>query len=134
MGFVKCLVVALLLQSFGIVVPVLLMTKTGLIVSAILFGATFMGITTLATTLGSRINPKNSSHIIGYLTAIYAAGQMIGPLLAGHLASASHNYNSALIGASIVVLIGALFLLSGIRFDNKSVKIVITENIQNEEI
>lgn len=133
MGFVKCLVVALLLQAFGIVVPVVLMTKTGLIVSALLFGATFMGITTLATTLASRINPKNSSRIIGYLTAIYAAGQMIGPLLAGHLASASHNYNSALIGASIVVLIGALFLLSGIRFDNKPVKIVITENIQNEE-
>ncbi|WP_375347317.1 YbfB/YjiJ family MFS transporter (plasmid) [Priestia megaterium] len=137
MGFVKCLVVALLLQAFGIVVPVLLMTKTGLIVSAILFGATFMGITTLATTLASRINPKNSSRIIGYLTAIYAAGQMIGPLLAGHLASASHNYNSALIGAAIVVLIGALFLLSGIRFDNKPVTIVITEtskeNIQNGE-
>lgn len=92
-----------------------------------------MGITTLATTLASRINPKNSSRIIGYLTAIYAAGQMIGPLLAGHLASASHNYNSALIGAAIVVLIGALFLLSGIRFDNKPVKMVIIENIQNEE-
>ncbi|WP_259345543.1 YbfB/YjiJ family MFS transporter [Priestia aryabhattai] len=137
MGFVKCLVVAMLLQAFGIVVPVLLMTKIGLIVSALLFGATFMGITTLATTLASRINPKNSSRIIGYLTAIYAAGQMIGPLLAGHLASASHNYNSALIGAAIVVLIGALFLLSGIRFDNKPVTIVITEtskeNIQNGE-
>ncbi|MGK3720410.1 YbfB/YjiJ family MFS transporter [Priestia megaterium] len=134
MGFVKCLVVTMLLQAFGIVVPVLLMTKIGLIVSALLFGATFMGITTLATTLASRITPKNSSRIIGYLTAIYAAGQMIGPLLAGHFASASHNYNSALIGAAIVVLIGALFLLSGIRFDNKPVKIVITENIQNEEI
>jgi predicted MFS family arabinose efflux permease len=137
LGFVKCLIVAMLLQSFGIVVPVLLMTKVGLIVSAILFGATFMGITTLATTLASRSNPKNSSRIIGYLTAIYAAGQMTGPMFAGHLASANNNYNSALIWAAIVVLIGALFLLTGIRFDNKPVKIVITEssakNISNDD-
>ncbi len=137
LGFVKCLIVALLLQSFGIVVPVLVMTEMGLIVSAILFGATFMGITTLATTLASRINPKNNNRIIGYLTAIYAAGQMIGPVFAGHLASANNNYNSALIWAAIVVLIGALFLLTGIRFDNKPVKIVITEssatNISNDD-
>ena len=136
-GFVKSLIVAMILQSFGIVIPVLLMTKTGLVVSAILFGSTFMGITTLATTLASRINPQNSSRIIGYLTAIYAAGQMIGPMIAGSLASASHNYNSALIGAAIVVLIGALFLLTGIQFDNKPVKIVIVEssneNMQNKK-
>ncbi|MGG3573549.1 YbfB/YjiJ family MFS transporter [Bacillus gobiensis] len=135
-GFVKSLIVAMLLQSFGIVIPVLLMTKIGLVVSAILFGATFMGITTLATTLASQINPKKSGRIIGYLTAIYAAGQMIGPMIAGSLASASHNYNSALIGAAIVVLIGALFLLTGIQFDNKPVKIVIVEssnqNMQKE--
>ncbi|RAS71551.1 YbfB/YjiJ family MFS transporter [Priestia endophytica] len=136
-GFVKSLIFAMILQSFGIVIPVLLMTKTGLLVSALLFGATFMGITTLATTLASRINPRNSSRIIGYLTAIYAAGQMIGPMIAGSLASASHNYNSALIGAAIVVLIGAIFLLTGIQFDNKPVKVVIVEssneNMQNKK-
>ncbi|USK83755.1 YbfB/YjiJ family MFS transporter [Peribacillus asahii] len=118
-GIVKSLVLAMILQSIGIAMPVFLMSKTGLVISALLFGATFMGITTLATTLARQMSPSNSSRIIGYLTAIYAVGQMIGPTIAGILSSFSHDYNSALIGAASVVLVGACLLLNGIRFEKK---------------
>ena len=76
-----------------------------------------MGITTLTTTLARQMNPSNSSRIIGYLTAIYAAGQMIGPTIAGILASYTQSFNSALIGAACAVFIGSVLLVSGIRFD-----------------
>jgi predicted MFS family arabinose efflux permease len=116
-GFVKTLVFAMILQSLGIAMPVILMAQTGLVISALLFGATFMGITTIATTLARQMSPSNSSRIIGYLTAVYAVGQMIGPTIAGILSSFTHNYNSALLGAACVVLVGACLLLKGIQFE-----------------
>jgi predicted MFS family arabinose efflux permease len=116
-GFVKSLIFSMILQSLGIALPVFWLTQSSLIISALLFGATFMGITTLATTLARQIIPKNSSRIIGYLTAIYAAGQMIGPTIAGILISYTQSFNSALIGAASVVFIGSVLLVSGIRFD-----------------
>jgi predicted MFS family arabinose efflux permease len=119
-GFIKSLIVAMLLQSIGIALPVFLISKNGLFISALLFGATFMGITTLATTLARQMSPSNSSKIIGYLTAIYAIGQMVGPAIAGVLSSYTKSYNSALIGASSVVLVGGLLLLSGIQFERKT--------------
>jgi predicted MFS family arabinose efflux permease len=126
-GFVKSLVLAMALQSLGMAMPVFWISKTSFIISALLFGATFMGITTLATTLGRQINPSNSSRTIGMLTAIYAIGQLIGPTLAGILSSSTHNFNAALIGASIVVLIGAGLLLNGIQFERKSKRKLISK-------
>ena len=116
-GFVKSLVISMMLQSIGIALPVFWLTPSSLIISALLFGATFMGITTVATTLARQMSPSNSSRIIGYLTAVFAAGQMIGPAIAGILLSYTESFNTALIGAASVVLTGSLLLVSGIRFD-----------------
>lgn len=117
-GFVKSLVIAMFFQSIGIAMPVIWISQTSLIISAVLFGATFMGITTLATTLARQINPSNSNKIIGYLTAFYAVGQMIGPTIAGVLATITSNFDVALIGAASAVWLGAAILLSGIRFES----------------
>ncbi|MED4225414.1 YbfB/YjiJ family MFS transporter [Neobacillus cucumis] len=126
-GHVKSLVLAMALQSLGMAMPAFWISKTSFIISALLFGATFMGITTLATTLGRHMNPSNSSRTIGILTAIYAFGQLIGPILAGVLSSFTHNFTTALIGASSVVLIGAGMLLNGIQFEKKSKGILISK-------
>lgn len=112
-GYVKSLTAAMAFQSLGILLPVFSMSQASLIISALLFGATFMGITVLSTTLAYRISPDKSSRVIGSLTAVYAVGQMAGPAIAGVLTSYAHNYNPALIGASSVVIIGALLLLNG---------------------
>jgi MFS family permease len=116
-GFVKSLVFAMALQAFGIALPVFWLSQFSLLISAFLFGATFMGITTLATTLGRQMSPANSSRMIGYMTAIYAVGQMIGPTIAGILSSHTESYNLALTGAACAVLVGAILLINGIRFD-----------------
>ncbi|OMP67371.1 YbfB/YjiJ family MFS transporter [Domibacillus epiphyticus] len=134
-GFVTSLVLAMAIQSVGIVLPVFWMTQTGFLISAFLFGATFMGITTLATTLARQISPSNSSRIIGSLTAVYAFGQMIGPTIAGILSSVTHDYNAALIGAASVVFAGACLVLSGVQFEKKTniENSYIKETIKNEK-
>ncbi|MCM3170332.1 YbfB/YjiJ family MFS transporter [Peribacillus frigoritolerans] len=117
-GYIKSLVLAMALQSLGIAMPVFWMSKTSFVISALLFGATFMGITTLATTVGREMNPSDSSRTIGILSAIYALGQLIGPTLAGVLSSFTHDFNAAFIGAACIVFFGAILLLSGIHFEN----------------
>jgi MFS family permease len=126
-GFIKSLVLAMALQSLGIAMPAFWMSKTSFVISALLFGATFMGITTLATTLGREMNPSDSNRTIGMLTAIYAIGQLIGPTLAGVLSSLTHDFNVAFIGAASVVFFGAILLSSGIHFE-------ITPNVQPSNI
>lgn len=116
-GFIKSLVLAMALQSLGIAMPAFWMSKTSFVISALLFGATFMGITTLATTLGREMNPSDSNRTIGMLTAIYAIGQLIGPTLAGVLSSLTHDFNAAFIGAASAVFFGAILLSSGIHFE-----------------
>lgn len=118
-GYVKSLVLALILQSIGIVIPVFWMSQISFFTSALLFGATFMGITTLTTTLARQMKPADSSRLIGKLTIIYAAGQMIGPTMAGILSSYTHDYTVALLGAAGAVLVGGVSILNGIQFERK---------------
>lgn len=116
-GFVRSLVLAMILQAIGIALPVFWLSQVSFILSALLFGATFMGITTLATTLGRQISPSNSNRIIAYLTVSYGFGQVVGPLISGILNDFTQSYHVALIGAASVIFLGSLLLISGIRYE-----------------
>lgn len=119
-GYVMTLFIAMLLQSLGIVLPALSTNTFTIYTSAFIFGATFMGITTVATTLAKQIVPLNSHKILGVLTAGYALGQLLGPSLAGILANYTNSYQYALIGASAVVLVGAICLINGIKYEKNN--------------
>ncbi|MCR6523791.1 YbfB/YjiJ family MFS transporter [Lysinibacillus capsici] len=119
-GYVKILLISMLLQAIGIVLPALATNSMTLYASAFIFGATFMGITTVCTTLARKLVPVNSHQMIGYLTAGYALGQMIGPSIAGTLASYTNSYQYALVGASLVVMLGGLCLIGGVKYDRSN--------------
>ncbi|MGE7114406.1 YbfB/YjiJ family MFS transporter [Lysinibacillus sp. NPDC047702] len=119
-GYVRILLISMLFQGLGIVLPALATNTITLYTSAFIFGATFMGITTVATTLARQILPVNSHQILGYLTAGYALGQMLGPSLAGALASYTNSYQYALFGATAVVVVGAVCLIGGLKYEKIS--------------
>ena len=120
-GYVRTLFISMLFQGLGIVLPAFATNTMTLYASAFIFGATFMGITTVATTLARQIVPVNSHQILGYLTAGYALGQMLGPSLAGTLANYTNSYQNALFGATAVVVVGALCLISGLKYEKVKV-------------
>jgi len=120
-GYVRTLFISMLFQGLGIVLPAFATNTMTLYASAFIFGATFMGITTVATTLARQIVPVNSHQILGYLTAGYALGQMLGPSLAGTLANYTNSYQNALFGATAVVIVGALCLISGLKYEKVKV-------------
>ncbi|MDU0199604.1 YbfB/YjiJ family MFS transporter [Paenibacillus sp. MAH-36] len=115
---------SMILQSVGIAIPVLIHSSTAVFVGAFLFGATFMGITMLTVSFAKDLYPQNNRKIIGLLTTFFGLGQIIGPLIAGHLISGNGSYLSALIGAALIVLLGAVSLPLGIgSTDRKQLKL-----------
>lgn len=110
-GRLKPLVVAFFLQGAGIVLPALLPGAAALIAGALLFGATFMGIVTLALSDGASFAPAARARIVGLMTGIYGIGQILGPALAGYFSARTGNYQMALsIAAAVVVTAGALLI------------------------
>lgn len=80
--------------------------------AAVLFGATFIGITALTVTLAGLIVPERSSTAIGLLTATFGVGQIVGPSLGAFLAGRSHNFSLALLVAGAMVLVGGALMLT----------------------
>lgn len=112
-GLVHTLFAAMLLQAAGVLLPVLLHNSAALYVSAVMFGGTFMGITTLATNVAGQMFPTDKAKLVGQLTAGYALGQMIGPAVAGWAMQATGSYQLALIGASLIIFAGGFSLAGG---------------------
>lgn len=122
-GYIKTLYSAYVAQIIGIILPVLTHNVVGVFLGSLLFGGTFMGITTLTVSAGKNSSFQNSNKTIGYLTASYGVGQIIGPIIAGFLISRSNNYNGALIFASVILLLGIIFLVIGHISNIKHVKL-----------
>ncbi|WP_194841357.1 YbfB/YjiJ family MFS transporter [Salinibacillus xinjiangensis] len=109
-GKLLTLQIAFVMQMIGVLFPILFFNAYGALIGALLFGLTFMGITTLCVLTARQIFPEQSSKVIGYLTCIYGIGQIIGPVVAGYLISTSGKYNSSLVLAAVVLFFGLMFL------------------------
>ncbi|MFE7168441.1 YbfB/YjiJ family MFS transporter [Streptomyces sp. NPDC057616] len=96
------LLAALVVQAAGIALPALTGTTAAALVSAVLFGATFLGVSTLALATGAHLRFPRS---VALLTAGYSVGQILGPLAVAPLLH--HGYHQALLLAALVVLAAA---------------------------
>ncbi|MFE9065254.1 YbfB/YjiJ family MFS transporter [Streptomyces violaceusniger] len=97
------LLAALAIQAVGIALPALIGGVAAALISAVLFGATFIGVSTLALATGAHLRFPRA---VALLTAGYSVGQILGPLVATPLLH--HGYHQALILAAVVVLASAV--------------------------
>lgn len=106
---------ALVVQAAGIALPALVGGVGAALGSAVLFGATFIGVSTLALAVGARLRVPRA---VALLTAGYSVGQILGPLVVTPLLR--HGYHQALLAAAAVVLAsaaGAALLRAGFPRD-----------------
>jgi MFS family permease len=96
------LLAALLIQAAGIALPALARGTGPALLSAVLFGGTFLGIASLAMALGAHLQYPRA---VAVLTTGYSAGQILGPLLVTPLLH--HGYRLALLVSAAVVLAAA---------------------------
>lgn len=110
-GWMKSFAALLTIQATGVVLPAISQSPVSFYLSAILFGATFMGVTVLVASYAREKFPHASARILSVLTVTYALGQMMGPILASALAEQTGSYSLALVGAAAVIALGALCTL-----------------------
>ncbi|WUD76661.1 YbfB/YjiJ family MFS transporter [Streptomyces sp. NBC_00510] len=96
------LLAALVVQAAGIALPALVGGPAAALVSAFLFGATFIGVSTVALAAGTHLRFPRA---VALLTAGYSVGQILGPLAVAPLLH--HGYQQALVLAALVVLAAA---------------------------
>lgn len=97
------LVTALALQAAGIALPALAGGSAAALVGALLFGGTFIGVSTMALAAARSLQIPGA---VALLTAGYSAGQILGPVAVAPLLR--HGFQHALIAGALVVVAAAL--------------------------
>ena len=94
---------ALLIQAAGIALPALVGGVAPALLSAVLFGATFLGVVSLALALGTQLRYPRA---VALLTTGYGLGQILGPLVVTPLLH--HGYHLALLVGAAIAAAAAL--------------------------
>lgn len=106
---------ALVVQTAGVGLPALLGGVAPALLSAVLFGATFLGVASLALALGAHLQFPRA---VALLTTGYSGGQIAGPLIVSPLLH--DGYRPALtVGAAIVLAAALAAAALRVRFPHR---------------
>jgi len=110
-GYLNALLLTLIFQVGGILLPVVMPTLPIVFLSAMLFGGTFIGSVSLVLTMAGRLYPTKPAKLMGKMTVSYGSAQVIAPALTGMLAAKLGNYDLGLWIAGGFVVLGILLVL-----------------------
>jgi predicted MFS family arabinose efflux permease len=99
-----------LLMMAGVALPALWPTLTAILVAALLVGGTYMVVTMLGLREARRAADAEATSFIAVMTAAFAIGQIVGPLVVSAVAHRPHGFATALLGAAAVLLLAAVSL------------------------
>ncbi|MGB0663054.1 MAG: YbfB/YjiJ family MFS transporter [Pontibacterium sp.] len=109
-GDVNALLLIYVIQVPGILLPAFTDQLLWVLVSALLFGGTFIGAVSLVLTMAGRFYPTKPAKLMGKMTLAYGAAQVVAPALTGVLAQHFGNYHLGLFFAAGFVVLGALLV------------------------
>jgi len=110
LGYLRTIQLAFVMQIAGIILPVFNGTLAAAIVSAFLFGVTFIGIVSLVLTMVGIRYPDQPAQIMAKLTLGYSIAQIIGPVVAGEAAELTGSFNGSLLMVGGFMLAGLICL------------------------
>ncbi|MDQ0608071.1 hypothetical protein QFZ83_002242 [Variovorax sp. W1I1] len=102
------LAAAYALQALGVVLSVAWPTIGGFALGSLLLGMPFTAITLFAMREARRLRGNSAAGLIGYATASYGVGQIIGPLFAAPLAQRTGSFEQPLLVAAAALALGAV--------------------------
>jgi predicted MFS family arabinose efflux permease len=101
--------IACLAEGIGVAMSVLATSAWAIVVSAALLGGTFMGITALGLIHARSLSAGDPRRSLGFMTAAFGLGQMIGPTFAG----VAYDLDGSFLAPSLVAAL-ALLLAAGL--------------------
>ena len=120
-GSINIIILAMLLQVIGILIPTFTQNVYANLLSGALYGSTFAGLVALFLNLGGKLSPHNPVILMATLTVTYSIGQIIAPLYSVYFINKYHNYDSTLYITAFLVFCGLsllFFAKSKIRYDD----------------
>src|SRR5574344_941926 len=120
-GSVNIIIIALLLQTIGILIPAFSQNLYLNLLSGVLYGGTFIGLVALFMNLGGQLSNGNPVVLMGALTTSYGIGQVIAPLYRVYFIEKYGNYDYSLILTAVIVVGGAVLLLMAKKFEPKDI-------------
>ena len=112
LGLIGSYRAALALEAVGVGATVVLPSPASVLVGGVLLGATFMVITAYGLQLGRAMAPQSPRRAFAIMTAAFGTGQIVGPLVAGWLATRSGGYALPSLLAAAVLGLAALATLA----------------------
>lgn len=116
-GNVNTIIIAMLLQIAGILIPALTDNAILNLLSGVIYGGTFAGLVSLFMHLGGTLSKDNPVVLMGAITTAYGIGQISAPLYSVKLLAISGNYHSALWLTAAIVFSGALLMMVSKKLD-----------------
>lgn len=95
------------MQALGIVASILWPNAVGFSAGSVLLGLPFTAITLFAMREARRLHGERAAGLMGYATASYGIGQILGPLVAAPLTARFGSFSPALWIAAAALLAGA---------------------------
>ncbi|HDR9155417.1 TPA: YbfB/YjiJ family MFS transporter, partial [Burkholderia vietnamiensis] len=94
-------------QALGIAAGIVWPNAAGFSIGSVLLGLPFTAITLFAMREARRLHGERAAGLMGYATASYGVGQILGPLVAAPLAARFGSFSPALWVAAGALLAGA---------------------------
>lgn len=116
-GLCAAVVMSFTLQIFAVLTPIFTVNAIAIALSSMVFGATFLGMTTMFMAKSHQITfETQGTNLVAIMTFIYSLGQMIAPYISGMLIEQTANYDAALILAASMLAVGILSTLFSKRY------------------
>lgn len=114
-GIYRSFSLACLLEAFGVATSVLADNEFAVILSAVLLGGTFVGITALGLGIARQLSPGNPRQGIALVTAFFGLGQMIGPGFAGYTYAFDDSFLVPSLSAAFALIIASAMVAGLVR-------------------
>lgn len=108
LGTRMALVLNMLMQAIGVILPVALPYAMGYMLSALLVGGGFMGTVTLVMPIAKQLTAKTGKNLIAIATVAYSIGQILGAIVSAQLYRWTQGFEMSLLLAMIALLMGAM--------------------------
>ncbi len=108
LGTRMSLVLNMLMQAIGVILPVVAPYTMGYMLSALLVGGGFMGTVTLVMPIAKQLTAKTGKNLIAIATVAYSIGQILGPIVSAQLYRWTQGFEMSLVLAMIALLMGAM--------------------------
>ena len=107
--------ICMVLLAVGVAAPLFVPGLAGILLSAVLVGATFVTITLAGMQEARRIYGGAARPLMAAMTAAFAVGQLIGPVLVALAEKVPHGFTIVLVAATAGLLVSAAALMRSPR-------------------